>query len=313
MDDFLMAFSAVFPMFFYMVLGGFISKKGWMEKASFQKLNQVIFKIFIPLMLFVNIYESDFKKSANPRLIFLVLLLVIVVFLLLCLIVPIFVKEKADASVMIQGIYRSNYVLFGLTMASSIYRGEDLGVVSALAAFLVPLFNALAVILFEMFRGGKIHPLELFTKILKNPLIIGGLLGIFFALTEIRLPVLLVDTLSDAGSIASPVALICLGGMLSFQSLKKHWGKLLAVLSCRLVLLPLTAITLFALLGYRNMELITILAAFGSPTAVASGPMAQSMGGNGELAGEIIAAGSAGCIVTIFLFVWVMKSIGLIA
>lgn len=313
MSDFIMAFSAVFPMFFFIALGGCISKLGWLERKQFQDVNQMIFKLLIPTMLFVNIYQSDFRQSADPKLIGGTLIFLLAVFGLVCLIVPRFVKERADASVMIQGIYRSNYVLFGTTMAANVYPDADLGQVSAVAAFLVPVFNILAVVLFETMRGSRVRPGQLLGKMLQNPLIIGGVLGIFFALTRLRLPALLVDTLSEAGQIASPMALICLGGMLSFQSVLAHWQKLTTVLVGRLILVPIAALGVFAFLGYRDLELVMILAAFGSPAAVASAPMAQAMGGNSELAGEIVAASSAACIITIFFFLWFMKISGLIA
>lgn len=78
----------------------------------------------------------------------------------------------------------------------------------------------------------------------------------------------------------------------------------------RLILVPAAAVAVAAALGYREVELVGILAVFGSPTAVASAPMAQSMGGNGELAGEIVATSSAACVVTMFLFIWALKTLG---
>ena len=43
---------------------------------------------------------------------------------------------------------------------------------------------------------------------------------------------------------------------------------------------------------YRGNELVAILDVFGVPAAVASAPVAQSMGGNGDLAGQIIQIGT---------------------
>ena len=86
---------------------------------------------------------------------------------------------------------------------------------------------------------------------------------------------------------ASPFALICLGGMLSFRSMRHHRKKLGVVIAGRLFIVPVIGLAVGILLGYRDVELVGLLAVFASPTAVASGPMAQAMGGNGQLAGEI--------------------------
>lgn len=55
-------------------------------------------------------------------------------------------------------------------------------------------------------------------------------------------------------------------------------------------------------IGLRGDILVALLAVFASPTAVASTPMVQGMGGDGELAGEIVATTSVFCIVTLFSF-----------
>lgn len=313
MQNLILSVSVVFPLFVYMLLGFGIRKMKLLDAGIFKPLNHMIFQIFIPTMLFVDVYQSDFTSSVNQKLFLCTGGMVLLLFLLLCALVPRFVREKRDASVMIQGIYRSNYVLFGVTIGANLYKGGDIGVIAAMAAFIVPLFNVLAVILFETFRGGKVKPAAVVKGVLKNPLVGAGILGILFAVAKIPIPVLLVDTLENIGNMASPMALICLGGMLSFESLKNHKKKLGVVLLGRLLLVPAIAVALGAVLGYREVELVGILAVFGSPTAVASAPMAQSMGGNGELAGEIVATSSAACVVTMFGFIWVLKTIGLIS
>ena len=75
-------------------------------------------------------------------------------------------------------------------------------------------------------------------------------------------------------------------------------------------IVPVIGLAVGILLGYRDVELVGLLAVFASPTAVASGPMAQAMGGNGQLAGEIIATTSAGCIVSIFLLILFLRGFG---
>lgn len=312
MESFWLAFGAVFPMFCYMALGKLIGKLGFLQYDEFRRLNLVIFEFFIPCMLFSSIYKSDFRAAMDVHLLCEVLAMVLVVFVGAWLIVPRFIKKPQDASVVIQGVYRSNYVLFGMLLAGNIYPNEDLGMIAAMAAFVVPLYNILAVILFESFRGGRVTFGVIFTKILHNKLVLAGALGTFFALTGLRLPVLLSDVIADVGDVALLMALVCMGGMLSFSSVMNHWRMLLISLSARLVVVPLVAVTVFAALGYRDLALVAVLAISGAPNAVAGAPMADAMGANGALAGEIVAASSAVSIVTIFLFVFVMRNLGLI-
>ena len=92
-------------------------------------------------MLFINIYESDFTSSLDIPLLLYALLAVIAFYLLLCTIVPKFVRTRPDASVMIQGIYRSNLVLFGITVGTNIYQtaisGSSLRFLHSLSHFII--------------------------------------------------------------------------------------------------------------------------------------------------------------------------------
>ena len=293
-----------------MLTGFIIRRLGILDTKTFGSLNSMIFKVFIPVMLFINIYESDFTSSLDIPLLLYALLAVIAFYLLLCTIVPKFVRTRPDASVMIQGIYRSNLVLFGITVGTNIYPNRDIGVIAALSAFVVPLYNILSVILFESFRGQKASFRRALKGIVTNPLVIGGVLGILFSLSGVKIPSVFENTLVQMGEMASPFALICLGGMLSFRSMRHHRKKLGVVIAGRLFIVPIIGLAVGILLGYRDVELVGLLAVFASPTAVASGPMAQAMGGNGQLAGEIIATTSAGCIVSIFLLILFLRGFG---
>jgi predicted permease len=68
----------------------------------------------------------------------------------------------------------------------------------------------------------------------------------------------------------------------------------------------------FTLLGLRNEMLVPVLIFFGAPTAVSSFPMAQQMDGDGELAASLVVFTSALSILTIFVWVFVLKTLALI-
>lgn len=312
MEHFIIAAAVVLPLLIYMIVGKLIEKLHILSQENFTAMNGMIFRIFIPLALFINVYKADLRESLNPKLFLFIFIAIIVVFCITWIIMTKFVRENADASTLIQGIYRSNYVLFGNSIALSLGGQESLAVVSALAAMVVPVFNVLAVILFEVKRGGNIKISQIVCNIFKNPLVDAGILGCFFNLIHIPIPELVMDPISNLADIATPLALVTLGGMLSMKSIASHKKYLTWALAGRLIVVPVVALSISVYLGIRGDELIAALAIFASPTAVASAPMAQSMGGNGNLAGEIVALTSIGCIFTLFLFVLVLLRFGLI-
>ncbi|MDO4170347.1 MAG: AEC family transporter [Lachnospiraceae bacterium] len=312
MESLFLAASVVVPLVVYMAVGGLIRKMGIFTVQNFKALNIMIFKIFIPLSLFFNVYDADLGEAVKPEIFIYVMICVLLVYSVAWMIISKCIPERADASTMIQGIYRSNFVLFGTTIALSLCGQNGIALNAAMSAIVVPLFNILSVILFEIKRGRKVQTTEIIINILKNPLVEAGILGCIFSILKIHIPELLFKPLENMSNIATPLALVTLGGMLSFGSMVRHRMYLVIVIIARLVVVPMITISVAIWMGMRGDVLVVLLAIFASPTAVASAPMAQAMGGNGDLAGEIVATTSVSCLFTIFLFIFSLSRMGLI-
>lgn len=311
MESLILAASVVFPLLVYMVVGGLARKCKIMTEEQFKAFNGMIFRIFIPLALFFDVYKSDLKEVLQPRVFGFVFISIVLVFIIAWIGSVRGIKEKRDAITVAQSIYRSNYVLFGSAVAASLCGESGTALVAALAAMVVPLFNVLAVILFEVSRGGNVTASKIIINIFKNPLVDAGILGAIFSLLGLSLPTLLEQPLMRLGNSATPLALVTLGGLLSFESIKRHKKYLMVAVISRLIAVPAVVLILAVLLGFRGEALVAILAIFAAPTAVVSAPMAQSMGGNGALAGEIVAVTSVCCILTLFCFVFALSQMGM--
>lgn len=313
MKSLALAFSVVTPLLIYMLIGAFVRRSGIMRPDHFRALNRMIFKILIPLALFFSIYNADVKEAVDPPVYIYCEALVLTAFFLIRAIIMRRVKDEAAvAATIVQGAYRSNFVLFGGAIATSLCDGEGLAMIAALTAVIVPTFNILAVILFERVKGGAVSLGHLIIQIFKNPLVDAGILGLIFGLGGIPLPEIVTKPLQTLGNAATPIALVTLGGLLSLKSAVDHRMYLVTAAAIRLVILPGIALIGGFLIGFRGPQLVALLAVFGSPTAVASTPMAQAMGGDGALAGEIVAFTTAASIVTIFLWVTLLAGTGLI-
>ena len=94
-------------------------------------------------------------------------------------------------------------------------------------------------------------------------------------------------------------------GACSYWEQFSHWFALIL-----LALFPLIAVSIAAMLGMRGVELACMLLAFGSPTAVNSAVMAQQMGSDGDLATEAVVFTTAFSALTMFLFVFALKTLG---
>lgn len=312
MENFRISLNAVLPLFFCIMLGYFLRRIHMYDENTLNKINRLCFKIFLPVYLFNSIYQTDLSMAFSGKLILFALLGVLGLFGLLMLVIPKLEKENPKRGVMIQGMFRSNFVLFGLPVAVSLCGEDKIGPTSLLVGIVVPVFNVLAVITLETFRGGKPSIAKMAKGVATNPLILSSLLGVLLYLLGIRLPYAVEKTVTDLGRVATPLSLVALGGCFRFGKVREYGKQLTIAVTGKLVLCPLVMVTLGILMGFRNETLIPILIMFAAPTAVSSFTMAQQMDGDGELAAELVVFTSGFSILTMFLWIFVLKQVGVI-
>ena len=312
MDCIILAFKVVFPILVYVTIGYIFKLIKLYDGKGIKVANDLVFKLFLPCLLFYNIYTTKIEKIFDINLIIYAVVSILILFVLLMLIVPHFIKDNSKCGVFIQGVFRSNFVLFGLPVTASILGENNAGLTSLAIAFVVPLYNVLAVICLESFRKSKVNFLNILKGIAKNPLIISSFLGVLFLVLKIQLPDFLSNVVRDLSRVATPLALIGLGGSFTFSAVKGNITKLAVILSLKLIIVPVTAIAVSAYaFGFRGTAIVTLISVFASPTAVSSFTMAQSMGGDSDLAAQTVVFTSLFSILTVFAIVAVTKYSGL--
>ena len=312
MENFILSFNVVTPLFLIMSLGYYLKYIKLLDKQTLNVMNSVCFKVFLPILLFFNIYQSDVKSSFNINLITFSVSSIVILFIVLCFFIPKIEKDNKKRGVMIQGIFRSNFVIFGMPIATSIYGEVNIGTTALLIAVIVPLFNLLSVISLELFRDGEINLKKILKGIITNPLIIASAIGILFVTLNITLPTFIEKSVSDIAKIATPLSLILLGGSFSFSHIKEYLNHTIIIVFNKLIFVPLIFIPIAIKLGFRGIELLTILLIFAAPVAVSTFQMSKQMDGDSTLAEQSIVFTCLFCIPTVFLWILTLKQLSLI-
>lgn len=318
MTNLLLSANVVLPLFLLMALGYILKLTGLLDGGVLKKMNATVFKVFLPALIIYNVYTSDISEVFDVKLLAYSIACVVGSFLFLMLFIPILEKNNRKRGVIIQGIFRSNFVIFGVPVCLSLYNNEIPGKVAVLIAVIVPIFNFLSVIALETFRSESdtaeksSKKKEIIKGIITNPLIISSAIGLLILFSGIKLPLVIEETLSDVAGIATPLALIILGASMNFSSVSSNMHHLIIVLSGKLIVLPAIFLSIAILMGFRSVDLAILLTLFASPTAVSSFTMAQQMDADDELAGQIVVLGTCLCLITMFLWLFILKQIALI-
>lgn len=313
MESLKLSFEAVMPIFILMLIGYFIKKIKLADKKSLDVINKLIFKIFLPVLLFYNIYSTPVSDIFDVKLVVFTVVGVIFVFILGYFAVMFLSKDNAKRGVMLQGFFRANFAIIGIPLVSYICTDKTSGLASLMVAIVIPMFNILAVIALERFRNGnnKLDLLKLLKGVITNPLIIGCVIGIIFFTLDIKLPAIIEKSVKDVGSIATPLSIIVLGSVFEFSDIKGYFRENVIVVVTRLIIVPLIIIPVAVWFGFSGEALACLLAVFASPIAVSSFAMAQQMDGDQALAVQVIVMSSAFCLVTLFLWIFALSFMGL--
>ena len=312
MRSFDIALNTVAPLFALMAAGFIIKRAGLLDEHSCAGLNRLITYLFLPALLFCNIYGSDWSTAVNPSVLGYLALSIVLSVAALWWIVPFFEPENRKRGVIIQGIFRSNAAIFGVPIAASLLGEGSLGLAAMLISVTVVLYNCFAVIVLERFNNKSASIKTILIGIIRNPLILSILAAIILKLIRLRLPEILFSPLNSLGSVTSPLGFVLLGASFSFHSAKEHRRTLALTVMSRLILVPLVFLIPAYILGIREQALVVLMIIYAAPTALSSFPMAKEFGGDDALAGEIVVFTSALCILTLFVWIYAFSALGLL-
>ena len=336
MDTLLFAINAIMPIILLILLGYFLKRKNFLDEQWFKKGNKMIFRVCLPAMLFINVYNIESFSQINWTAVLYSEIVIVLLFLLGIPLVKWLIPDDKQKGVVVQCIFRSNFGIIGLPLAAALGSSESLGIAAVLSAFSIPTFNVLATIAMTMFlkdSGGKLDVKGMVKKIVTNPLNIGVATGLVVLAIRSFIPVnaagQLVFSLKDSlpfvykavnnvSQICSPFALIILGGLFEFSAIKGRKKPIIIGTAARIFFAPLVGVGAVILLSkFTDFQMDmaaypALLALFGSPMAVSSAVMAQEMDNDSVLAGQLVVWTSFFSIITLFVFILTLRTIGLL-
>lgn len=331
MSDLLFSLNVVMPIILVVALGYVLKRKKFLSKDFLANANKLVFKVLLPVMLFVNVYNISGLNEIRWDICLYAVLGILGLFIIGLVVVLLFIKDPKQKGVILQCVFRSNYAIIGIPLAEMVFPNGGAAIASIVSAVSIPVFNILAVISLSVFIQDdksvdlKAKIKDVLIKICKNPLIHGILLGIlvlairelFIGLDiEFRLSTnleFLYKALTWLKNITTPLALIVLGGQFEFSAVKKLWKQIVLGTSIRTVIAPALGLVIayFAFPSFDGACFAALLALFGSPVAVSSAIMATQMNNDDELAGQLVVWTTLVSSITIFICITILKSIGI--
>ncbi|MDR1416191.1 MAG: AEC family transporter, partial [Prevotellaceae bacterium] len=294
---FVFSANSVLPVFVLIAIGWIIRRQGMMPQSVVGTINSIAFNVAFPALLFREMAQTSIAQVFHPVFVIYGVGGTVLIFALTWLGAEFFIKDKAAIGAFVQGSFRGNYAIMGLTFITNILGNTGKGIL--LTAFVIPTYNILSVALLT-FRSRHTHDgsvQKAAASIARNPLIIGILLGLPFSLFQIPLftstsTKFIATSIKYLSELATPLAMLAIGASISASSTLKGLPKMLAAAAIKLVISPLVlvgaAYLLRSTLNFSGEDLLVLFVLFGVPTAVASYIMASKMDADADLAAGIL-------------------------
>lgn len=325
-DILLFTINSIMPLILLILIGYVLKVKGFFSQEFLKIANKTVFYLFLPVMLFKNIADIENLSEIRKDVILYIVVVILILFVI-GFISALFIKDPKQKGVIHQCIFRSNFALIGVPLAELIGGSSGVLMAAVISLFSIPMFNVMAVIVLSVYKGGKVDfdVKKILLDIVKNPLIIGVLLGFIYSfvrgivgpspISKITFVNTVISFISRA---ATPLALIVLGGQFDLKRVSGYKKQLTIGLIGRNIMAPLVGVggaAVVTLLGYVNFGpevFAALIALFGTPVAVASAIMAEAMDNDGQLAGQLVVWTSILSLVTLFVIIFIIKALGLL-
>ena len=328
MENLKLTFNIIAPLLCYMLLGAFFRHVGIVTEDFRNRMNKLLVKAFVPVSVFNSLSTADLSSVSDMGYILYALFANMLFFFLMIAVCGRFIKDPARRGSFIQGSTRGNGVIFGIPLAIAVFGEAGALEMALMLALLVPYYNTFEVVMIEicgekarMLREGgqsaesgkvKVDYKKIGKSLLTNGILWGVFLGLMFNFLQLRLPPFLITVTKGIGGCVSPVAFMMAGAAFSFKAAGANRKLLSLAIAIKLVILPAIFLILPVIWGYTDKILLCMLVAFAVPTAIVSYPMAKAAGCDGDLAAEIVAFTTALSMFTMFLWIFLFKSMGML-
>jgi predicted permease len=312
----LFSFNAVAPLLFALFTGWLIAWKGHINDGNISFLNLLCFRYLLAFHIFNNALAVDFYAGFNPKLIIVGVAGIFTVMLISWTVFSLTIRNRARRCIFIVSSFRSNNMIFALPLATNLFGPDGIKAATMLIPVTIIIFNFFAVVVMVYHAQRSESGLAAALKrtgvdTIKNPLIIGSVLGALFSLLHIRLPGFLKGGLSSVAAAATPVSLILLGAQIDIKKLAGSLKPVLGACLLRLVIAPAILLPLVILAGFRGPELGALMVAFAAPCAVTNLIMARNYDIDPVFAGQTVYLSTVLSMFTIFIAISTLRALEL--
>jgi malonate transporter len=272
----------VAPVFLLVLIGYLVAYAGILKTRDIDGLTRFVFNIALPVLLFDSLVQVTLPSQFNWQFFFSYYLVVLVIYgLAVWLGRKWFALSSKEQGVFGMGAAYSNLVLVGLPIISGGLGDEALLPLFLLVSVHSAVLYFLATVMVERDAGNGRSPrqvaLQTSKNLVRNPIIIGLVLGLLFNLLAVPIPQPFAEAISMMSQVALPCSLFVLGASLTAYKITGHYSEAWLMIGLKLVVQPvLVWILVFQVFEMDPLWSTVAVMAAGMPVGINAYMFAQN-------------------------------------
>ncbi len=302
--------NVVLPVFLIIALGYAIRRIHFVDKSFLDKISHLAYYVAVPALLVWKIGTSSFDLNFNPALILASYIAVVISALAAYVVARLLRLPPREVGSFTQGSFWGNLTYIGLPILLAAYGEQGLQRGGMLIGFLSPLVNAGAVLALTVPLQGKLDwksVVYLRNAVIANPVILSCMAGLLLSKFQVPFPVFAVNFLRFLSDLALPLALLAMGGSLSFEKIRKDYKATAFACLIKLVLIVLLGWFIYKGLGITGLDFKVGIILLACPTAFSSYLFSTRLGADKSLMSSDIMVSTLLSMATLSFWLWKLQ------
>ncbi len=265
--------------------------RGFTDTSFLQQSDRLVYYIFFPVMLFWKIGGAPYGADINWSFCLVTLAVLIFMFVVSALVIRFLPVHSFQAGSFSQSCYRFNTYI-GVAVILNSLGEQGIAIFGILIGLAIPMVNIYAVSTLIWFSGEELSMARrvkmLVRALAANPLIIGCASGLLYSRAFGEFPAFLNNSLQLLSMVTLPMALISIGGSLTFAGVQLHFFNAFAAAFLKLMLLPGAGYVAYTLAGIDGIPFKVGMIFLSLPASTAIYVLSSQLNSDTELASSSI-------------------------
>lgn len=294
---------ALFPLIILIAMGYGLKRTRFVTDEFWGNSEKLNYFILFPSLLFLNLSHVELDMTTVSSMLGILTLVI-----LLAAIALFGLKKIYNIPVQRFGVYMQSHVRFntyiGLSLMLPLFGTKGMQMFAMLIAVAIPLVNILSVLALSNLSWASLG--KTFISILKNPLILGCVVGVGFNLLNLPLVDGVERLLKLLAAMSLPLGLLSVGAALQFDQFRTNIYRLLMNVLGRLIIMPVLAFAICQAVHLSHLESMISVVFFSLPTASACYILTRVYQGDHKLMAAVISLQMLCFVVTFPALMWLL-------